>query len=147
MRKQSGLAIANAVNAGQRLLSEPPHLRGDVEPLLASLNFCRDIFYSLSAMAHLPKEKLEQIRSETVQPIARELADDLDNLAVNLESGRPPKPLPKNFAALNGWKDKHQDGAPDQGTNSWILFYLNALVDQVKLAHDAVMRLERKEDR
>ncbi|MFY9985411.1 MAG: FUSC family protein [Chthoniobacterales bacterium] len=147
MRKQSGLAVANAVNAGQRLLSEPPHLRGDVEPLLASLNFCQDIFYSLSAMAHLPKEKLEQIRSEKVQPIARELADDLDDLGANLESGRPPKPLPKNFAALNGWEDKLQDGAPDQGKNSWFLFYLNALVDQVKLAHDAVMRLEQKGDR
>jgi uncharacterized membrane protein YccC len=142
MRKQSGLAVANAVNAGQRLLSEPPHLRGDVEPLLASVNFCRDIFYSLSAMAHLPKEKLEQIRSEQVQPIARKLSDDLDSLGVNLQSGYPPKPLPEDFGALNGW-DEHQAGAPDRNKSSWILFYLNALVDQVKLAHDAVTRLQR----
>ncbi|MBV8216118.1 MAG: FUSC family protein [Verrucomicrobia bacterium] len=151
MRKRSGLAVANAVNAGQRLLSEPPHLRGDVEPLLASINFCRDIFYSLSAMAHLPKEKLEQIRSEIVQPIARELADDLDRLAVNLQSSQPPKPLPKDFGVLNGWENEvqhgAQGGAPDKATNSWTLFYLNALIDQVKLAHDAVARLEQKEGR
>jgi uncharacterized membrane protein YccC len=148
MRKRSGLAVANGVNAGQRLLSEPPHLRGDVEPVLASINFCRDIFYSLSAMAHLPKEKLEQIRSPTVQPIARELANDLDELGMCLQSGQPPRPLPKDFAPLNGWEEKHEDGAqgaaPEKGTNnSWIPFYVNALVDQVKLAHEAVTRLER----
>jgi uncharacterized membrane protein YccC len=148
MRKKSGLAVANGVNAGQRLLSEPPHLRGDVEPVLASINFCRDIFYSLSAIGHLPKEKLEQIRSATVQPMARELADDLDKLAVSLQNGQPPKPLPKDFALLDGWEDKHEGGAKDSATekgtsNSWIPFYLNALADQVKLAHEAVMRLER----
>jgi uncharacterized membrane protein YccC len=146
MRKQSGLAVANAVNAGQRLLSEPPHLRGNVEPLLASINFCRDIFYSLSAMAHLPKEKLEQIRSETVQPIARELADDLDHLAISLQSRQPPKPLPKDFAALNDSEDEHQDHEPHRGTDSWIVFYLNAVTDQVKLAHDAVRRLDGKSE-
>lgn len=146
MRKRSGLAVANAVNAGQRLLSEPPHLRGEVEPVLASINFCRDIFYSLSAMAHLPREKLEQIRADTVQPIARELADDLDRLAVNLRNGQPPKPLPEDFALLNDWDDHRQRGAPDGSTNSWILFYLNALIDQVKLAHDAVARQEQRED-
>jgi len=148
MRKRSGLAVANGMNAGQRLLSEPPHLRGDVEPVLATINFCRDIFYSLSAMTHLPKEKLEQIRSATVQPVARELANDLDKLGASLQSGQPPKPLPKDFALLNGWEDKHDDGAqgaaPEKGpNNSWIPFYLNALVDQVKLAHEAVVRLER----
>jgi hypothetical protein len=115
---------------------------------LATINFCRDIFYSLSAIAHLPKEKLEQIRSATVQPVARELANDLDKLGASLQSGQPPTPLPKDFALLNGWEDKHEDGtedgAPDKGiNNSWIPFYLNALVDQVKLAHEAVMRLER----
>jgi uncharacterized membrane protein YccC len=148
MRKKSGLAVANGVNAGQRLLSEPPHRRGEVEPVLATINFCRDIFYSLSAMAHLPKEKLEQIRSETVQPVARELAGDLDKLGVSLQSGQPPRPLPKNFALLNGWEERRPDGAegaePEKGTNnSWIPFYLNALIDQVKLAHEAVTRLER----
>ena len=146
MRKRSGLAVANAVNGGQRLLSEPLHLRGDVEPLLASINFCRDIFYSLSAMAQLPKDKLEQIRSETVQPIARELSDDLDKLAESSENDQPPKPLPKDFAMLDDWEDEHKKGAADKGTNSWILFYLHALVDQVRLAHEAVTRLERKEE-
>jgi uncharacterized membrane protein YccC len=148
MRRRSGLAVANGVNAGQRLLSEPPHRRGEVEPVLASINFCRDIFYSLSAMAHLPKEKLEQIRSATVQPVARELANDLDKLGVSLQSGQPPKPLPKDFGLLNGCVDKHEDGNQDVAqesgaNNSWISFYLNALVDQVKLAHEAVVRLER----
>jgi hypothetical protein len=124
-------------------------LRGDVEPVLASINFCRDIFYSLSAIANLPKEKLEQIRSATVQPVARQLADDLDELGVSLQSGQPPKPLPKDFALLDGWEDKPQNAAqgvaPDNETNSWIRFYLNALIDQVKLAHEAVTRFEQKE--
>jgi uncharacterized membrane protein YccC len=149
-RKRSGLAIANAVNAGQRVLSEPAHLRRDVEPLLASINFCRDIFYSLSAMAHLPKEKLEQIRSAPVPAIGRQLADDLDNLATNLLSGEPPKPLPKDFAVLNGWQDQEPTGSGQpvaETTSTWVPFYLNALVDQIKLAHEAVARLERKETR
>ena len=81
----------------------------------------------------------------TGQPIARELADDLDNLGANLQTGQPPKPLPKDFAAVNSWEGAQPDGASDRDANSWILFYLNALVDQVKLAHDAVARLERKE--
>jgi uncharacterized membrane protein YccC len=145
MRKRGGLAVANAVNAGQRLLSEPAHLRGNVEPLLASINFCRDIFYSLSAMAHLPKERIAEIRSEPVQRIARTLADDLGNLAVHLETGQPPKPLPKDFALVNDWdQDDPSAGEPaqDQAIKPWILFYLNALIDQVKLSHDAVRRLE-----
>jgi uncharacterized membrane protein YccC len=146
MRKRSRLAVANAVNAGQRLLSEPPHLRGDVEPLLASINFCRDIFYSLSAIANLPKERLERIRSKAVQPVARDLADDLDALAGNLETGQTPKPLPKDLATLNGWADPKPENlrerSPDDGPNPWILFYLNALIDQVKLAHEAVTRLQ-----
>jgi uncharacterized membrane protein YccC len=144
MRKRGGLAVANAVNAGQRLLSEPAHLRGNVEPLLASINFCRDIFYSLSAMAHLPKERIAEIRSEPVQRIARTLADDLGNLAVHLETGQPPKPLPKDFALVNDWdQDDPSAGEPaqDQAIKPWILFYLNALIDQVRLAHDAVRRL------
>jgi uncharacterized membrane protein YccC len=150
MRKRSGLAVANAVNAGQRLLSEPPHLRGNVEPLLASINFCRDIFYSLSAIAHLPKERLEEIRSEPVQRIAWVLADDLDNLAVHLETGQPPEPLPKNFALLNDWDQPEPSAgeeAQNQGTGPRILFYLNALINPVKLAHDAVRRLEEAEKR
>jgi uncharacterized membrane protein YccC len=151
MRKRSGLAIANAVNGGQRVLSEPAHLRRNVEPLLASINFCRDIFYSLSAMADLPKEKLEQIRSAPVQAIGRELADDLENLATNLQSGQSPKPLPKDFAASNEWKDRKpalpQGQTVGEDVSTWVPFYLDALVDQVKLAHEAVARLERKEDR
>jgi uncharacterized membrane protein YccC len=145
MRKRSGLAVANAVNGGQRLLSEPPHLRGNVEALLASINFCRDIFYSLSAIAHLPKDRLEQVRTEAVQRIARELADDLDNLAVHLEAGQPPKPRPKDFALVQDWAQAEPSAgtpAPDQAIDPWILFYLNALIDQVKLAHDAVTRLQ-----
>src|SRR5258707_3417420 len=145
MRKRSGLAVANAVNAGQRLLSEPPHLRGKVEPLLASINFCRAIFYSLSAMAHMPKERLAEIRSEPVQRIARALADDLDKLAGHFETGHPPNPLPKDFAFVNDWdQSKTTASGPehDQASKPWILFYLNALIDQVKLAHDAVRRLE-----
>jgi hypothetical protein len=83
-----------------------------------------------------------------VQPVARELANDLDKLGASLQSGQPPNQLPKDFALLNGWEDKHDDGdggaAPEKGTNnSWIPFYLHALVDQVKLAHEAVVRLER----
>jgi uncharacterized membrane protein YccC len=149
MRKRSGLAVANAVNAGQRLLSEPRHLRGKVEPLLASINFCRDIFYSLSTMAHLPKERREQIRAEPVQRIARELADDLEKLAAHLETGQPPEPLPKGFAVMNDWDQSDSTaGDPVQGRDikPWIPFYLNALIDQVKLAHDAVRRLEAGEE-
>ena len=149
MRKRSGLAVANAVNGGQRLLSEPSHLRGNVEPLLASINFCRDIFYSLSAMAHLPKERLDKIRNEPVQRIARALADDLDDLAVHLETGQPPDAMPENSALLN---DSDQiessagEEAQDQSMSPWILFYLNPLLDQVKLAHEAVRRLEGDEE-
>jgi hypothetical protein len=53
--------------------------------------------------------------------------------------------LPKDFAAVNSWEGEQTDGASDRDANSWIPFYLNALVDQVKLAHDAVARLERKD--
>src|SRR5260221_6924460 len=144
-RKRSGLAVANAVNAGQRLLSEPSHRRGKVEPLLASINFCRDIFYSLSAMAHLPKERLAEIRSEPVQRIARALADDLDRLAVHFETGQRPNPLPIDFALVNDCDQGEPNaGEPalDQAIKPWIPFYLNALIDQVKLAHDAGTRLE-----
>jgi hypothetical protein len=80
-----------------------------------------------------------------VQRIARELALDLDNLAAHLRTSQSPKPLPKDFAVVNDWDQSESiagDPAQDQDIKPWIPFYLNALIDQVKLAHDAVRRLE-----
>ena len=138
MRKRSGLAVANATNAAQRLLTEPSHVRGNVEPLLASISFCRDTFYSLSAIAHLSKKRLEQMRSEAAQGVGQQLSAALMDLATNVETGMRPKPLPVELASFNGWS---QEGMADQNRSAWVLFYLNALIDHVKLAHDSVTRL------
>jgi uncharacterized membrane protein YccC len=158
LRKRSGLSIANAANAGQRLLTEPEHKRGDVESSLAAINFCRDIFYVLSALAHSPKERLEKIRSAGWQGLATKLVEALDNLANSLEKNVGPKPLPGEVINWSEWS--RQSGVPEgiangavpaQDENGWIGLYIAALVDHVRLAHEAVSRLtaanQRTEER
>ena len=148
LRKRSGLSIANAANAGQRLLTEPEHKRGDVESSLAAINFCRDIFYVLSALAHSPKERLEEIRSAEWQALATKLVETLDNLANSLERNVRPKPLPGEVIDWSEWS--RHSGVPEgiakgtvpaQDGNSWIELYIAALLDHVRLAHEAVNRL------
>src|SRR6202040_644596 len=42
-RRDAAVAVSNASIAGQRLLSEPPDRRGDVESSLAAVNYCRHL--------------------------------------------------------------------------------------------------------
>jgi uncharacterized membrane protein YccC len=150
LRKRSGLSIANAANAGQRLLTEPEHKRGDVESSLAAINFCRDIFYVLSALAHSPKERLEKIRAAEWPGLAAKLAEALDDLANSLERNVRPKPLPGDVTNWSEWSGHGSNRAseenvngtmPAQDGNGWAGLYMAALIDHVRLAHEAVSRL------
>jgi uncharacterized membrane protein YccC len=50
-RRDAAVAVSNTVTAGQRLLSEPPKFRGDVESSLAAVSYCQRILHALAAIS------------------------------------------------------------------------------------------------
>ena len=63
-RRDAAVAVSNASTAGQRLLSEPPDRRGDVESSLAAVNYCRRILHALAAISDYRTRKGVQLESE-----------------------------------------------------------------------------------
>ncbi len=61
-RRDAAVAVSNAVTAGQRLLSEPPNRRGDVETSLAAVNYSRRILHALAAISDYPNPKAYSTR-------------------------------------------------------------------------------------
>jgi uncharacterized membrane protein YccC len=92
-RRDAAIAVSNASTAGQRLLSEPPARRGDVEASLASVNYCRRILHSLAALSDYPTRGAVRHQSEELIEFFQVLAESLENLAASLVNRTEPKPL------------------------------------------------------
>ena len=86
-RRDAAVAVSNAVTASQRLLSEPPNRRGDVETSLAAVNYCRRILHALAAISDYPARKPIQIESEELTRLIDGLAKALDSLAAIVRTG------------------------------------------------------------
>jgi uncharacterized membrane protein YccC len=90
-RRDAAIAVSNASTAGQRLLSEPPDRRGDVETSLAAVNNCRRILHALAAISDYPTRKSVQLDSGELARFFLALAQALDELANNLVAKTEPK--------------------------------------------------------
>jgi uncharacterized membrane protein YccC len=93
-RRDAAVAVSNAVTAGQRLLSEPPHRRGDVEAAAAAINDCRRILHALAAISDYPTREFIRLESGDLNSVIDTLAEALDDVAANLQSGTTLRRLP-----------------------------------------------------
>ena len=150
LQRKAGLALANAMTVGQRVLSEPTHLGGEVESSLAVINDTRDIFQILSAImeSHPPSSGL----SQNLRALGIDLADFLDELA----SGFPPDQSLPRSPDVTGWKERlHQEqahGSADSPTDAtvdpareWLITQFDALVDAIQAVYSAICRLHDDE--
>ncbi len=138
------------MTVGQRVLSEPTHLGGEVESSLAVINDARDIFQILSAImeSHAPSSGL----SENLRALGIDLADFLDELA----SGVPPDQSLPRSPDVTGWKERlHQEqfhGSADSPTDAavdlareWLITQFDALIDAIQAVYSAICRLHDDE--
>jgi uncharacterized membrane protein YccC len=86
-KRQAALEIANATTASQRLLSEPAHLRGDVEPTLSAVNYARHLFLAVGAIDEHFHEFTAGGEWKEISGFAAAVSDELNNLAHVLQSG------------------------------------------------------------
>jgi uncharacterized membrane protein YccC len=150
LQRKAGLALANAMTVGQRVLSEPTHLGGEVESSLAVISDTRDIFHILSAImeSHAPSSGL----SENLRALGIDLADFLDELA----SGVPPDQSFRRSPDVTGWKERlpqeQAHGSADSPTDAtvdpareWLITQFDALIDAIQAVYSAICRLHDDE--
>jgi uncharacterized membrane protein YccC len=85
-KRQAALEVANATTASQRLLSEPAHVRGDIEPTLTAVNYARHLFLAIGAI----DEHFHEFSGgewKEVRAFAEGVSGELSNLAQVLQSG------------------------------------------------------------
>jgi len=86
-KRQAALEVANATTASQRLLSEPAHVRGDVEPTLSAVNYARHLFLAVGAIDQHFHEFPAGGEWNDISGFADAVSSELNNLAQVLQSG------------------------------------------------------------
>jgi uncharacterized membrane protein YccC len=87
LKRQAALEVANATTAAQRLLSEPAHLRGDVEPTLSAVNYARHLFLAIGAIDEHFHEFPAGGEGKEIGGFADAVSSEINNLAHVLQSG------------------------------------------------------------
>jgi uncharacterized membrane protein YccC len=160
-RRDAAVAVSNAVTAGQRLLSEPPNRRGDVESSFAAVNYCRRILHALAAISDYPTREPIQLESDDLTRLIEALAEALDDLAASLEKGTDPGRLPDSSEILERLEkdlqiaphdfQKESDvpvgNAKNSETGAWLFYHLKNVYNLTLAAREAVSRLLRSEVR
>jgi uncharacterized membrane protein YccC len=154
-RRDAAVAVSNASTAGQRLLSEPPDRRGDVEASLAAVNYCQRILHALAAISDYPTRKSVQLKSEELIGFFQALAQALDDLANSLVERTEPEPLSDLSILLEELENSFPSSAGDRmntprispdGMASTSLFYhLKNAVNLTLSIRQAISRLEKEE--
>jgi uncharacterized membrane protein YccC len=107
-RRDAAIAVSNAAIAGQRLLSEPPDRRGDVESSLAAVNYCRRILHVLAAISDYRTRREVQPESEALAGFCEALPRAWDSLANSLIKRTEPERL----ADLSNLLESLEIGSP-----------------------------------
>ena len=97
-KRHAALEVANATTASQRLLSEPSHFRGEIEPTLSAVNYARHLFLAIGALDEHLHEFPGRGERQEVRAFAEAVSGQLQNLAEVL----------KTSAALNEFPDLDQ---------------------------------------
>jgi uncharacterized membrane protein YccC len=86
-KRLAALEVANATTASQRLLSEPAHVRGDVEPTLSAVNYARHLYLAVGAIDEHFHEFPAGGEWKEISGFADAVSGVLNNLAHVLQSG------------------------------------------------------------
>lgn len=154
-RRDAAVAVSNAAIAGQRLLSEPPNRRGDVESSLATVNYCRRILYALAAISDYPTREPIRFKPDELTRLIEALAKALDDLAASLEQGTGRGRLPdlsELSECLENAPPEVQIVAMGSAGNlknseaaAGLFYHLKNAGDLALAAREVVMRLLRSE--
>ena len=98
-RRAAAIAVSNAAAAAQRLLTEPPVRRGNVEASLAAVNYCRRIMYALAALTDYPTREEVHDQWKALADMFQALGQAWTDLAINLRDGTEPR-QPSNLLVL-----------------------------------------------
>jgi uncharacterized membrane protein YccC len=156
-RRDAAVAVSNASTAGQRLLSEPPDRRGDVEASLAAVNNCRLILHALAAISDYRTRKSVQLDSTELAGFLQALAQALDDLAISLTARTDPKRLADLSILLeqlqNSFRGASKDSqnAPEPAagstensvTGATFFYHLKNAVDCTLATREVILRLLR----
>jgi uncharacterized membrane protein YccC len=158
-RRDAAVAVSNASIAGQRLLSEPPDRRGDVESSLAAVNYCKRILHVLAAISDYRTRKSVQLDSKELAGFFQALAQALDDLANGLVDRTEPKRLSDLPILLDqlenilpGTAKKAQNPSEpaagntvDSVTGASLFYHLKNAVDLTLATREVISRLVRKD--
>ena len=157
-RRDAAVAVSNAVTAGQRLLSEPPHRRGDVETSLAAVNYCRRILHVLAAISDYPTRKSVRLKSDELAGFFEALAQAMNDLANSLATGTEPKrqsallelleQLQSSLPASSDPRTMPETSfgtAQNGATDAALSYHLKNAVDLTLAAREVIWRLLRSE--
>jgi uncharacterized membrane protein YccC len=89
VKRHAALEVTNATTASQRLLSEPSHLRGDIEPTLSAVNYIRHFFLAVGGLDEHFREFPKGVESKELSRFAEAVSIELANLAEVLKAGGP----------------------------------------------------------
>jgi uncharacterized membrane protein YccC len=128
-RRAIGLAGVNAEESLQRALSEAHGDERKLAPALAFLAYTRRFTASVAALA-IARHVADGTTAAALEPFRRTAVATLDDLALALDEGRAPRPLPALAPKI--------EEAP---LSDLVKARVDRLARQVKTLHDAVARM------
>jgi uncharacterized membrane protein YccC len=147
-RRDAAVAVSNASIAGQRLLSEPPDRRGDVETSLATVVNCRRILHALAAISDYPTRKSVQLASGELVEFFQALAQALDDLANSLVARTEPRRLSDLSLLLEqldnispGSSKPSDEAAENRATGASLFYHLKNAVNLTLATREVISRL------
>jgi hypothetical protein len=137
-RRQLSLALANAQTAGQRLLADPAHLRGEMIASLTLINAARQLFHGLVALAEATTPWATENQRLNLETFLDRLALASQELGTALRQGSAIPKLPDVRSAA---EDSSGQDEKDEGAAPWIRTHLFNLSNQLDVIADSIGRI------
>jgi uncharacterized membrane protein YccC len=150
-RRTAAVAVSNAAAAGQRLLTEPPARRGDVEASLAAVNYCRRIMHALAALTDYPARDEVHDQWKALADLFQALDQAWTDLANNLRNGTEPEQLSDLLVLL---ENRGIDAPPgernlsarfdaDQSAGQALYYHSRNAINLTSRIREAIVRMLR----
>ncbi|MBV8585722.1 MAG: FUSC family protein [Verrucomicrobia bacterium] len=134
-RRRTSLLLANAQTAGQRLVADPAHLRGEVTASLTVINAARQLFHGLVALVEA-REWVTETERLNFGTFLDPLSIACGDLATALRQCSPIPKLPDVRSAAEDSEDER-----DEREAPWIRTHLFNLANQVDVITESVRRI------
>ncbi len=139
VRRQVGLAELNVEASFQRVLSEPKSKTAEVESSMTALLYTRRVSAAITTLSAVHWDHIDQPWRDAFARLSTLAQSTLDSVAVSVERGRPPEPLPNFTALIQG-----VDPQTISSNNLIVKKHMERLVRQLRVLHDAVQRMLTK---